>query len=89
MVKESLRAGCAVNLIKLALHFIRNHFIWIILLVLSQTVRICYLFLNFMEFWKTCINEGRVRVKKTKSLMTSRLKPIVLTMSSTHLILLR
>ena len=50
MVKESLRAGCAVNLIKLALHFIRNHFIWIILLVLSQTVRICYLFLNFMEF---------------------------------------
>ena len=25
-----LGAGCAVNLIKLALHFIRNHFIWII-----------------------------------------------------------
>ena len=44
--KESLVAGCAVNLIKLALHFIRNHFIWIILLFLSQTVRNWYLFLS-------------------------------------------
>ena len=32
--------------IKLALHFIRNHFIWIILLFLSQTVRNWYLFLS-------------------------------------------
>ena len=67
MVKESLRAGCAVNLIKLALHFIRNHFIWIILLVLSQTVRICYLFflLNFIELWH--LDTGRHEVRRTGS----------------------
>ena len=61
MVKESLRAGCAVNLIKLALHFIRNHFIWIILLVLSQTVRIRYLFflLNFIELLSRVVQPVR------------------------------